>query len=182
MRILEWEEFARNGVGEPAALTVGVFDGVHRGHRALIEKIKQQGLLSCVVTFRQHPRRMLRPEADTLEISTLDEKIGILRGLGVDSIVLIDFSGGFGKMEGEDFVRILAKDMRYLALGGNFRCGRGASFDAQAIKTLCGTLGVRCEIVPPVLEGGEPVSSSRIRAALRSGDRLGAEKMLGRKL
>jgi riboflavin kinase/FMN adenylyltransferase len=117
-----------------------------------------------------------------MEISTLEEKIGILRGLGVDAIILIDFSGGFSRMDGEDFVRILAKDMRYLALGENFRCGRGASFDARSVKSLCETLGLICEIVPPVLEGGEPVSSSRIREALRSGDRQSAEKMLGRKL
>jgi riboflavin kinase/FMN adenylyltransferase len=172
------------GQERKSAVTIGVFDGVHRGHRALIGKIQGKGgIKSLVVSFKQNPRRFLHPERETLDIIGLDEKISIFEGLGVDALVLIDFSLDFCRIDGGDFIETLWKNagMAYLAIGRDFKCGYRGSLDAGRIKALCETLGVECEIVQPVMDGGLPVSSSRIRAALASGDRETAERLLGRR-
>ncbi|MDR3325453.1 MAG: FAD synthetase family protein [Spirochaetaceae bacterium] len=187
MQVIDWEEFVRRGWGgeRKSAATIGVFDGIHRGHRALVGKITGRApALSLVVSFKRNPRRFLHPDRETLDIMGLDEKIGIFEGLGVDALVLIDFSLDFRRMDGVDFIKALARNagMAYLAIGRDFRCGCGGSLDAGLIKGLCETLGVECEIVQPVMDGGLPVSSSRIRAALAAGDRATAERLLGRSL
>ncbi|MDR3301846.1 MAG: FAD synthetase family protein [Spirochaetaceae bacterium] len=184
MQIIAWGDFVQRGLGEERkyAVTIGVFDGVHRGHRALIGKIQGKGK-SLVVSFTRHPQRFLHPEREMLDIIGLDEKISIFEGLGVDALVLIDFSLDFCRMDGGAFIKTLAQNagMAYLAIGRDFKCGYRGSLDAARIKALCETLGVECEIVQPVMDAGLPVSSSRIRAALAAGDRETAERLLGRR-
>jgi riboflavin kinase/FMN adenylyltransferase len=165
--------------GRETALTVGVFDGLHRGHQALIAKItaKTPELLPAVVTFRTNPKG--QPF-----ILSFDEKMAILDSLGVRLGLYIDFSPDFSKISGEAFWELLNRHLRprYVALGTNFHCGYRRGTDAQAFKALVEQTGVTAEIIPPVLEGALPVSSSRIRAALQAGNTAEAELLLGRKI
>ncbi|MDR2135993.1 MAG: FAD synthetase family protein [Treponema sp.] len=187
MRILDWDTFVREGKAPspPLALSVGVFDGVHRGHQKLIEKIRdyaaEHGGLGGVVTFVQNPRRVLRPRHYPGDIYSLPQKLRTLEGLGVDFTVLIDFSGDISTMMGGEFVALMGLGrVGYLALGANFRCGYRLDTDGRAIRDLAAPFGTLTELVPQVRQGGAPVSSSRIRQALLAGNIAGAAALLGR--
>jgi riboflavin kinase/FMN adenylyltransferase len=114
----------------------------------------------------------------------LDEKVERIKEIGADAVILIDFTEEFGHTPGEVFIRTLASavNMRFLAVGRDFKCGAGGAFGVPAITALCTSLGVEVYVVPPVMDGGLPVSSSRIRAALASGDGETAARLLGRPL
>jgi riboflavin kinase/FMN adenylyltransferase len=169
-------------VKEGTAMTVGVFDGVHRGHQALIGKIVQRapGCIPTVITFRQNPKKVLRSGEYRGDIVGLDRKMVIFEALGVELVILIDFSGDFSKLDGRDFIGFLKSRGRlnFLAVGSNFRCGYGLDTGVPEIKKL----NPETEVVPPVMEGGIPVSSSRIREAVFSGDLDKAALLLGRKV
>ncbi|MDR1575974.1 MAG: riboflavin biosynthesis protein RibF [Treponema sp.] len=183
MRITEWEDFIAGG-GEPMAVTIGVFDGVHRGHQALIEKIGSGPCLPTVVTFRQNPLRITNPGRHVGDIFSLDQKLRAFEFLGVGQAVLIDFSGNFSKISGRDFIDRLVKNgqVRLLALGGDFRCGRDLDTGVREITEQTRSLGVEIRLVEAVTEGGRRVSSSRIRRAIGAGDIEEAERLLGGKV
>jgi riboflavin kinase/FMN adenylyltransferase len=184
MRVLEWPDFTAGISSEPAAMTVGVFDGVHRGHQALIEGIVRRGPFPTVVTFRQNPKKMMRPRSFEGDIFSLGQKLAVFAELGVARTILIDFSENFSKIKGPDFLEILKGRgaLSFLAVGSNFRCGYRLDTRAADIKKLNERCGIPTELIPPVLEAGRPVSSSRVRAAVTRGDLAGAEALLGRKL
>jgi riboflavin kinase/FMN adenylyltransferase len=199
VRILPWEEAAENSGGNstggpetgidgtPAAISIGVFDGVHRGHQALIERVTSRGaslgLAPWVATFRQHPRRVLGGNYQG-DIYSLEQKLEILESLGIYGALLIDFSGNFSKLGGRAFVGELKKRLNpvFLAVGSNFRCGYRLDTDAAALRSITGGEGIRTEILHPVPEGRHPASSSRIRAAIGAGDLAQAALLLGRRL
>ena len=110
MKVLGWEEFqAGAGLEKPLAATVGVFDGLHIGHRRLIETVLEhgEGRLGTVFTFRNSPKLGLRPGSHGGALSSLDQKLEGLESLGLGLCVLIDFSGNFSKLAGRDFFRFL---------------------------------------------------------------------------
>ena len=207
MRVIDWEEFiAENGdagwyavrdtdtlnmrTDAPTphlAVTVGVFDGVHRGHQALIRRICDHpqplascSLLSTVVTFKQNPLRILKPAAFTGDIMTLEQKLHALEVLGVQLTVLIDFSEKFSKISGRDFVdRLLGRQVKFMALGQNFRCGCKLDTGTVEIRNYAEERGIDYWIAPSVMDEGLPVSSSRIRQALAAGHTTEAERLLG---
>ncbi|MDR2537152.1 MAG: FAD synthetase family protein, partial [Treponema sp.] len=166
----------------PAAMTIGVFDGVHRGHQALISRIVGWGLEPVVVTFRQNPRLFFDSANYMGDISSLAQKLSLFESLGVACTILIDFSSDFSKLSGRDFIDFLTTygNMAYLVIGAQFRCGHGLDTDAALIKRVNERNGVATELVDPVLDGAEPVSSSRIRVAIRAGDFGAAETSMGR--
>jgi len=184
MQVLEWGDLPGNPLQKESAVTVGVFDGIHRGHLLLLEKTRATGLFSVAVTFKEHPRRSLKPQRPHTDIISLNEKIRVFGELGTDALILIDFSPEFSRMSGEDFLMTLEKsaNMRALVIGRDFKCGSGGSFRAGQISAFCKQRNIACEIVEPLLEGGLPVSSSRIRAALAAGDLAKAETLLGHPL
>jgi riboflavin kinase/FMN adenylyltransferase len=163
-------------------MTIGVFDGVHRGHQALIEKVvgRAPQAVPTVVTFRQYPKQVLRPGEYQGDIVTLDRKMIIFESLGVELVILIDFSREFSKLDGRDFIGRLKSrgGMRFLVVGGNFRCGCGLDTGAAEIKALFPP----AEVIPPIMEGGLPVSSSRIRGAVSGGGLETAALLLGRRV
>jgi riboflavin kinase/FMN adenylyltransferase len=164
-------------------MTVGVFDGVHRGHAELIRRIVSRGPCPTVVTFRENPKKILSPRPYEGDIFSLEQKLAALEELGVARAVLIDFSEEFSKMNGWEFINSLESrgNAVFLAIGANFRCGYRHETGAELIRRKNGLKGIPTEIVPPVLRGNEPVSSSRIRAAISGGDLAGAGALLGRK-
>jgi riboflavin kinase/FMN adenylyltransferase len=187
MRVLEWPDFVGAPIPdypEQTAMTIGVFDGVHRGHQILIKKILRQGPNPTVVTFRQSPKRVIRPETAGGAILSLEQKLEIFEGLGVSQTILIDFSENFSRLKGQEFIDLLISrgKLTYLVIGSNFRCGYQLDTDALRIKQLNDARGVKTEVVLRVLEGACPVSSSRIRKAIAAGDLAAAETALGRKV
>ncbi|MDR2370629.1 MAG: FAD synthetase family protein [Treponema sp.] len=187
MYTVEWDDFIRNkddGAGRAAsrmAATIGVFDGVHRGHIALINRARSMGV-PVVVTFKQNPGRILSPLSFRGDVYSLRQKLSVFEECGVTLTVLIDFSGNFSRITGKVFVDLLKsrRDLAFLAVGADFHCGRHLDTDAAALKNMAGRAGIRTEIIPPVMEGRRPVSSSRIRAAVASGDLEDAALLLGR--
>jgi riboflavin kinase/FMN adenylyltransferase len=192
MRILDWEDFTalgQSGDDPPdrsGALTIGVFDGVHRGHRLLIEKIvlhsRKNNSIPTVVTFRQSPRRVLSPASWHGDIYSQRQKLAVLESLGVEEAVLIDFSENFSKISGNEFVDLLKRRRKigYLAVGANFRCGYRLDTGLDKLRELASGAGIEFEAVPQLMAGGHPVSSSRIRRAISEGNMALVSELLGR--
>jgi riboflavin kinase/FMN adenylyltransferase len=134
-----------------------------------------------VVTFRQNPSQILNPQAFTGEITPLEQKFRIFETFGVQLTVLIDFSEEFSKINGRDFIDLLLdKPVKLIAVGRNFRCGHKLDTGAEEIRKYAEARGAEVWLAPPVMDGGEPVSSSRIRQALAAGKQAEAERLLGR--
>jgi riboflavin kinase/FMN adenylyltransferase len=191
MTIKTWDEFVGS---EPVflsgrsatialAATVGVFDGLHLGHQALVQKVLAQepAMKSCVVTFTQNPKDVLRKSSFKGNIFSLDQKIDSLAAIGVDLCVLIDFSPDFGKHSGEEFVRSLySSGVRFLCVGPNFRCGHNMDTSAADLPAMGQAIGMQVAILDPVMYKGFPVSSSRVRKAILEGNLEEVRAMLGR--
>ncbi len=173
------------GLG-PAAIVLGSFDGVHVGHQALLTRAKslaaRDGLAAVAVTFRQHPLSVLRPAQAPALLSTGDERARLMEALGMDGILELDFTPEMAGTKPEDFIRSLcaALPVRHLVVGYNYTFGARGAGDPDLLNRLAHILGFTCHVVPPVTLEGEPVSSSRIRACLASGDTLLAGRLLGR--
>lgn len=186
MTILDWTSWTAGakGSGRPSAVTIGVFDGVHAGHRVLIGRVLSRAgdLEPTVVTFRQNPKELLHPETFHGAVLTLRQKLESLEESGIGTCVLIDFSGNFSKLTGTEFLSALADKggARYLAVGSDFRCGYRLSTDAESVRRIGASLNVETEIVDPVLYHGRAVSSSRIRRAVLEGRMPDAFAMLDR--
>jgi len=201
MRVISWEEYVSPHSPLPIpyslAVTVGVFDGVHLGHQSLIRRICEPPApsslfpvpcslfpLPTVVTFRENPMKSLNPAGFTGDIYSLEQKLGLLESLGVKLTVLIDFSEKISKINGRDFIDLLLRSqpVTMLALGENFRCGHGRDTGVTEIQSIAKAYGVETWVPWPVMDGGKPVSSNRIRQALAAGRFEEAQRMLGRPL
>jgi riboflavin kinase / FMN adenylyltransferase len=186
MIVIDWDSLV-SGAFVPqrsTAMTIGVFDGVHRGHRALLNLVsaKKVESIPTAVTFRSNPKAVLRPKDYEGDILSLDQKLEALASAGAELVILIDFSGNFGKLAGKEFIGLL-KDrgkLRYLAVGSDFRCGHRLDTDAAALKRMNEVDGISTDILDSLVSGGAPVSSSRIRAAIAAGDLVEATALLGR--
>jgi riboflavin kinase / FMN adenylyltransferase len=171
----------------PPAVTVGNFDGVHRGHQALVSaavaRAQAAGGLSVVLTFDPHPARVLRPAHAPAALTTLAQKEELLAGLGVDRLAVLPFDAQLARLSPEEFARAVLRDTlgaRAVVVGESFRFGHRREGDAQALVELGGRLGFDVHALPAVLEGGRPVSSSRIRSELAHGHVAAADALLGR--
>jgi riboflavin kinase/FMN adenylyltransferase len=183
--IIHWDNLIKDKEwNEGSAVTIGVFDGVHRGHRALIDKITASPYRSVAVTFKISPRQFFHKDSYQGDIISLERKLELFAESGLDSCILIDFSDNFSKISGRDFIERLSRavNMRRIVVGADFHCGYRNDTDAAAIKRLAEGSGITANIVTPVMEGGLPVSSSRIRHALASGEYILAAALLGRSI
>lgn len=187
MRIVTWDEAIAGAFGlepPPAAATIGVFDGVHRGHRELVRRVlkKAPGKVPVAVTFRENPKRVTAPHRFAGDLFTLDQKLEALDDLGLTVCVLIDFSGDFSKLGGNEFISTLVGScgVRFFAVGSDFKCGYRLSTDAHDVREIAAGFHAEVDVVEPVLVDGEKVSSSGIRAAVTRGRMDLALAMLGR--
>ena len=184
MIVVPWHELTYSHFsGRSAALTIGVFDGLHAGHRALISRVTSATTeLAIVVTFSRHPAEILGEHQFPGYLQTPDQKHGDLEALGVDVIVEIDFSEEFSQTPGEEFLDRLLQtfDLRLVVVGHDFRCGRDLDMDTRAIQRYLARHGVIGEIAAPVEMAGDRVSSTRIRELIRAGNLDLAEELLGR--
>jgi riboflavin kinase/FMN adenylyltransferase len=167
-------------------LTIGVFDGVHLGHRHLISKLIQRAaegnFLSGVVTFNSNPKAVLSPKTKLARLTTLEERVTLLKNLGVDLVVPLTFTKEVAALNAREFVLYLKRylKMRGLVIGPNFALGRGREGNAATLHSLGQELGFTVEIVRPLTVESTLVSSTAVRAALARGDMNTTTKLLGR--
>jgi riboflavin kinase/FMN adenylyltransferase len=187
---LDWQEFAASGLdhtefaGRGLAMTIGVFDGIHRGHQVLLERVLSSGLPAAVISFTRSPKFILRPETDEGDIMGAEQKLRLFEQMGIALAVMIDFSENFSKLNGKEFIDLLKDrgNLRFLTIGSNFRCGHRHTVDAAFIRRMNLESGIPTEVAEPVTVGGVQVSSSRIRSAIARGDIPGAAELLGRRV
>jgi riboflavin kinase/FMN adenylyltransferase len=165
-------------------LTIGVFDGVHLGHQALLEAVAAAGPHPTVITFSQNPKRALAPASYAGDLSSPRQKEELLCGRGIARVIPLDFSEALCNMEGSDFISLVmqAWQPRFIAVGEHFCCGRGRGMDAAVLLAWCAARGIEAQALPALRAAGGVVSSSRIREALAAGDIALAEALLGRRL
>jgi len=186
LKIVEWslEVSGKPDVSRASAATIGVFDGLHIGHQALVSMVVSMApeLEPLAVTFKDNPKKVMRPRGVSGCLFTLEQKLSALESAGIELCVLIDFSGNFSKMSGSEFVLTLVRffGVRSFVVGSDFKCGQGLSTDAHALRAMAMKLDAEARIVEPVMVHGGPVSSSRIRSAIMDGRTDLALDMLGR--
>src|SRR3989442_3392260 len=186
MRIVEGLEPSPPDAG-PAVVALGVFDGVHLGHREIlgtaVRRARDGGLVAMACTFEPHPMEVLQPGRAPAPIATLDERLELIAATGVDTTVVLTFTPGLAAVEPEAFVKdVVLQRVRARGIVGGFHhtFGRGARGNARLLEELATRLGFRVDVVPPRIVDGVPVSSSEIREALRLGDVERAGRYLGR--
>jgi riboflavin kinase/FMN adenylyltransferase len=171
----------------PAAVALGVFDGVHLAHRAIlatgVARARAAAIQALACTFDPHPAQVLQPKSAPVPISTPRERLELIAQAGVDATVVLAFTPGLAAVEAEAFVKDVLVDrlrVRDVVVGYNHRFGRGARGDARLLQALAERLGFRAHVVPPLMIDGVPVSSTEIRSALNAGDLERAARYLGR--
>ena len=169
------------------ALTIGNFDGVHRGHRALIERVSAKArelrVTSCVLTFEPHPREFFAGPAAPARLTRLRDKLELMAGAGVNHVHVARFDAAFAALPAARFVEdVLVRGLgaRWLLVGRDFRFGARRAGDYALLEDAAIRQGFGLEAMADVLLDGERVSSSAVRAALQSGDFGRAERLLGR--
>jgi riboflavin kinase/FMN adenylyltransferase len=175
-----------------AALAIGNFDGVHRGHQAVIaeagRRARALGAPHLVVTFEPHPRAVFRPDDPPFRLTPRRAKLELFGALGVDATVVFRFNRAFASTEAKDFVRDVlvggaqgGLGARHVVIGENFCFGRGRAGTADFLRDQAPGAGFSVTAVPPEVDPeGAPYSSSRARELLRAGDPEGAAAILGR--
>ena len=174
LRVVGWKELAEEKTTLfPVALTIGTFDSLHVGHQRLIRGVVENGYeaLSAVCTFQQNPASVLGSRPFPGNILSFPQKIEKLEGLGVDLVVLIDFSPEISKLTGKSFFKLLASrlDVKKLVVGYNFHMGKGRDTNAQELVGILTGSGTELEIVPATMYRNKVVSSSRIRTLIQQG-------------
>jgi riboflavin kinase/FMN adenylyltransferase len=168
------------------ALTIGNFDGVHRGHRALLERViaaaREAALQSCALTFEPHPREFFAADAAPPRLTRLRDKLELLAGLALGRVHVARFDARLASLPPLRFVEdVLVRGLgvRKLIVGRDFRFGARRAGDFALLAAAAQRHGFTLEAMPDVLFEGERVSSSAVRAALQAGDLRRAERLLG---
>ncbi len=180
------QELARYTPDSPTLLTVGVFDGVHRGHISLLDSLnkdaRERGLISGVITFEPHPHAVLHPDEPLPLLTTVDERMELLRRAGVSLVIPLTFTPELSRLSPEEFVSLLAGhlEMKGLVLGPDSGLGRDREGTATSLTRLGERMGFTVVSAPPYTMEGRLVSSTAIRHALAAGDVEYAARMLGR--
>jgi riboflavin kinase/FMN adenylyltransferase len=169
----------------PRVVAIGFFDGFHRGHRAIVREAlrrRRPGERTAVLTFREHPAKFLRPGTEPPLIATLEERINAFARAGVDETYVLTFDASLASLAPDQFLdetlvgRIGA---RVMVVGANFRFGNRRAGDVAFAQAHLRERGREMVPVPNELDGGERVSSTRVRAAIATGDLEAADRLLG---
>lgn len=174
-------------LGENLHLALGVFDGVHLGHQAVIaaavRAAEHEGGLAGLLTFDPHPIRVIAPgKAPSSLLETLDHKARVVGGLGVELFIPLHFDAAMASMEAKEFVaRLTAAPLRTMAVGEDWRFGHKRAGDVNLLRNEAERRGFRLEAVAPVMFEGDRISSTRIRQAVHDGNLDEAARMLGRR-
>ncbi len=169
-----------------AVLAIGNFDGVHRGHQALLQatkaKAREVSAPAGVLLFEPHPREFFQPDKPHFRLTPLALKLDLLAGLGLDVGVVLAFDRALAGLLAEEFIdRVLVRALavRHVVVGDDFHFGKGRGGNPQVLQRAAAPGGFGVTVIPPVGDGGEVFSSSVIRTRLAQGDVEGAARMLG---
>ena len=186
MEILRVREKIYHTFRSPS-VALGNFDGVHLGHqeilRQTVEAVRGKNRDSVVYTFDPHPRVVLNSEPDVPRITTLNERAEILEHIGINVLVLAEFTQEYASQTAEEFVRnVLVEEMGAtdLFVGENYRFGKGRAGSPETLKDMAPEMGFKVHIVPCLVAEEQRISSSRIRDLLLKGEILKANQLLGR--
>ena len=173
--------------GPGTAVTIGAYDGVHLGHRALLDDLCGRaagaGLSTVVVTFDRHPAYVVRPSSAPKQLTSLEQKLELLAECGIDRTLVVPFDAGRAEESAEDFVKEVLVDessARLVVVGEDFHFGHGRRGNVALLRRLGARYGFEVVGVGLTGDGSEPVSSTRIRALIAEGDVEGAAELLGR--
>jgi len=172
---------------EKSVITLGTFDGLHLGHQqivdTIIQKSRQSGGRSFLLTFDPHPRKVIPGRNDVKLLSTLEEKIEILEQLGLENLFIINFTEKFSRQSPEEFVKkylVEGIGLKEIVIGHDHHFGKERDGNFELLQNLGHKFNFAVTLVPEFSVEGETVSSTKIRNALLAGDVLKAGKMLGR--
>lgn len=181
------DPFKRSDLPRGSVLTIGNFDGVHLGHQAMlrrvVERARELDAPSVVLTFDPHPTRVLHPQRAPKLIQTLRQREEAIEALGVDALVVVPFTREFASLPAEEFVRdLLGRRLgaREVHVGSAFAFGCGKRGNVELLARLGEEAGIRVTPLGVVDEGGEPVSSTRVRTLVEAGAVGDARRLLGR--
>ena len=170
-----------------SSIALGVFDGLHRGHRTLVgravDAARELGAHPVLVTFDPHPVEVVRPGTHPSVLTPLERRAELAGGFGMEAVFALPFDLEMASWEPDEFVdRVLVNGLRARAVtvGSNFTFGRRAAGTPETLRELCAERGIACHVVELLESGGETVSSSRIRRLLAESDVAGAADILGR--
>ena len=174
-------------VRRPLCLAVGVFDGVHRGHQAIVsaavKRAARSGAIPAALTFEPHPQAVLNPKGAPALLTPNEEKLALLRSMGIRLVVIARFDRKLAQTAAEEFVRdVLAGQLRaaIVVVGEDWRFGASGRGSPDLLRTMARCLGFQLRVVPSVAVRGEKVSSTRIRALVQQGRVAAACQLLGR--
>jgi riboflavin kinase/FMN adenylyltransferase len=180
------DDLSQASLRQETILTIGTFDGVHRGHQALIGQVvsraRETDRLAALMTFHPHPAAVLAPDRAPRYLTTPGEKIALLEGLGVDLVVLLPFNRQTANTSARDFMEAVARHLRLreLWIGADFALGHNREGDVPRLRELGQEMGYEVHVVEAITEDGRTISSSRIRELLREGRVGEAMDLLGR--
>ncbi len=180
------EELAQSSPTKDMVLTIGVFDGVHLGHKYLISQLKAQAkkrdLLSGVVTFSQHPEEVLQRQAALPFLTSFTQRIDLLKAEGIDAVIALSFTRELAQLNARQFASLLVKHlrMRGLVIGPDFALGRNREGDVNTLRTLGQEMNFSVTVADPLMINGGRVSSTVIRKALAEGDMGRVYRLAGR--
>lgn len=166
-------------------LSIGVFDGVHIGHRAVLRSLverRRPGELAAALTFEHHPQAFLHPEAAPKQIATADEKVNLLAECGLDLLFLLPFDDRIAQTDAETFLRdvlVSRLHVKQLVVGDNWRFGKGRAGDVALARRVLESLGCRFECAVLAQGDGDTISSSRIRSLIEERRFDQADRLLG---
>lgn len=180
------EELARLRPEKDTLLTIGVFDGVHLGHKYLLsqltEQARERNLLSGVITFNQHPQEALSPQTKLPFLTNLAQRTKLIKNEGVEAIITLSFTAELAQLSARQFANLLKKylRMRGLVLGADFALGKDREGDADTLRRLGEDMDFTVTVILPIMVNGEVVSSTAIRNALANGDMKKVLQLIGR--
>jgi riboflavin kinase / FMN adenylyltransferase len=180
------QELANVAPPRETLLTIGVFDGVHAGHRYLLEKLQQKAaeksLLSGVVTFNPHPQSVLHPQNQLLWLGDLEDRVKAFQALGINIVAVLTFTLEVAQLSAEHFISLVRKQlrMRGIMVGPDFALGRGREGNINLLRTLGHEMNFSVDVVSAYTINGEVVSSTLIRQALAQGNMEKVERLMGR--
>ena len=180
------KELAQLSPKKETLLSIGVFDGVHLGHKHLFKqltlKAEEQNLISVVVTFKQHPQELLAPPTKLPFLTSLEQKIRLIKNEGVKAVIPLSFTRELAQISAHQFVSLLKKHlrMRGLIIGPDFALGRNREGNINILHTLGQSMDFSVTVVSPATIKGEVISSTVTRNALARGDMKKVYDMLGR--
>ena len=180
------EELSGLSPDRDMVLAVGVFDGVHLGHKSLLsrllERARERDLLSGVVTFDPHPLKVLSPKTRLPFLADLEQRKALLKDEGVSVVIVLPFTRELARLSAAQFMGLLRNYLRLreLVIGPDFTLGRDREGNASTLRALGADMGFAVTVVPPVKVNGDVVSSTAIREALAGGDLKRVRSLVGR--